>query len=63
MDFSRWCISAYPVVASDQLLVADLCCLDVIVAAVCGDCSSGAGFPGFAAGRGYDPAGGAPGCG
>ncbi|KZV18752.1 hypothetical protein F511_37732 [Dorcoceras hygrometricum] len=41
--------------------VTDLCCSDLIVAAVCGDYSSEAGFPGYAAGRGYDPAGGAPG--
>ncbi|KZV50138.1 spindle pole body component 110-like [Dorcoceras hygrometricum] len=40
MDFSRWCISAYPAIASDQLLVTDLCCSDLIVAAVCGNYSS-----------------------
>ncbi|KZV18104.1 hypothetical protein F511_19125 [Dorcoceras hygrometricum] len=61
VDSRRWCSSAYPAVASDQLLVIDLCCSDLIVAAVCGNYSSEAGFPGFAAGRGYDPAGGAPG--
>ncbi|KZV52236.1 hypothetical protein F511_39965 [Dorcoceras hygrometricum] len=43
LDFSRWCISAYPAVASVQLLVTDLCFLDFVVAAVCGNCSSGAG--------------------
>ncbi|KZV36691.1 hypothetical protein F511_14794 [Dorcoceras hygrometricum] len=59
VDFSRWCISVYPAVASDPLLVTDLCCSDLIVAAMCGNYSSEAGFPGFAAGRGYDPAGGA----
>ncbi|KZV37073.1 hypothetical protein F511_25641 [Dorcoceras hygrometricum] len=42
IDFSHWCISAYPAVACDQLLVTDLCCSDFIVAAVCGN-SSGAG--------------------
>ncbi|KZV36005.1 hypothetical protein F511_14522 [Dorcoceras hygrometricum] len=41
--------------------VTDLCCSDFVVAAVCGNCSSDAGFPGFADVRGYDPAGGAPG--
>ncbi|KZV39305.1 myosin-9 [Dorcoceras hygrometricum] len=130
LDFSRWCISTYPVVARDQLLrVTDLCCSDLVVAAVCGNYSSEAGellhcirmiipisavvavlccysvflpgcederqyftlislllspywglnlrslwgccvclpvccsgFPGYSAGRVFDPAGGAPGC-
>ncbi|KZV19135.1 hypothetical protein F511_39658 [Dorcoceras hygrometricum] len=102
LDFDRWCISTYPAVASDQLLVTDLCCSDLIVAVVCGNCSSEvklshcirkiifisavvavlcccsvflpgcegdviphshlpAGFQGYTAGRGFDPAGGAPG--
>ncbi|KZV17333.1 hypothetical protein F511_22375 [Dorcoceras hygrometricum] len=41
--------------------VTDLCCSDFVVAAVCGNYSSEAGFPSSAAVRGYDPAGGAPG--
>ncbi|KZV42411.1 hypothetical protein F511_38242 [Dorcoceras hygrometricum] len=69
LDFSRWCISAYPVVARDQLLRVISCCCSpywgltprslwgcCVCLPVC--CS---GFPGFAAGRGYDPADGAPG--
>ncbi|KZV52777.1 hypothetical protein F511_38593 [Dorcoceras hygrometricum] len=34
-----------PTVVSDQLLVTDLCCSDFVVAAACGNCSSGAGEP------------------
>ncbi|KZV20358.1 ent-kaurene oxidase, chloroplastic [Dorcoceras hygrometricum] len=89
VDSRCWCISAYPAVASDQLLPSAVACLSCIALAyifcysllfyscspywgltpwylwgccVCLPvfCS---GFPGFAAGRGYDPAGGAPGCG
>ncbi|KZV43184.1 hypothetical protein F511_39593 [Dorcoceras hygrometricum] len=40
VDSRRWCISVYPTVASDQLLVKDLCCSDFVVAAVCGNYSS-----------------------
>ncbi|KZV22639.1 hypothetical protein F511_13098 [Dorcoceras hygrometricum] len=40
LDFSRWCLTANPAVACDQLLVC---------------------FPGYSAGRDFDPAGGAPG--
>ncbi|KZV29938.1 hypothetical protein F511_22829 [Dorcoceras hygrometricum] len=104
--FNRWCISAYPAVASDQLLRASkLCRLDKLerqpfewsalyqllrdlmrcdcwfvnqlLVASCSPywgltlrsiwgccvclpvCCSG--FPGYSAGRGFDPAGGAPG--
>ncbi|KZV20446.1 hypothetical protein F511_13444 [Dorcoceras hygrometricum] len=74
MDFSRWCISERPAVASDKLLV---CYCDDQQRALrdfeettfynSDENESGSvgllslRFPGFTAGRGYDPAGGAPG--
>ncbi|KZV39509.1 hypothetical protein F511_37218 [Dorcoceras hygrometricum] len=64
VDFSRWCIRAYPTVASDQLLrVAKLRRL-VKLERQRFEWSALyqlLGFPGFATSRGYDPAGGAPG--
>ncbi|KZV33859.1 isoamylase 2, chloroplastic-like [Dorcoceras hygrometricum] len=57
--FSRWCISAYPAVACDQLLPSAVALsfihsISIISFAI--HC-----FPGYSAGRGFDPAGGAPG--